>query len=441
MTDEQQQLLARPFGDDIVDRAVAAIQGQTITELSADLRAHTAVLTCDAALRHTAHPQEPVRPWRKMRRSVITLATTAATIAAAIGIVVVSHTITGTNSATAQVIETIRRAVAVRFTKQMAGSRVRVLEDGGVVREEHPDGTVMIMDYTQRRLLQLDPATKEAIQGTMSGSDLSEGQSVLALFRDRITAADGAFVGRVSLGDMEAHEYRFSFDDSDAAVTVWVTPESSLPLKAMVQGPEWLPVRETIFAEFDWNPTFEAGQMTLDVPSGYTIDTLQTIDRAMTTFAEQRRACTAALACGTCLTEFLAIYADCFQGRFPDGLDAESVKIKGWELMRLQPEDIQRHDEQALPRRVEDVSQKWERLLSLTSSLQSLGREMHYLGKGRSRGDGKGPLAWWQTFDGTTCIVVADDLSISEVAGAALARLSPADRHESGARSTAEPGP
>jgi hypothetical protein len=207
----------------------------------------------------------------------------------------------------------------------MAGSRVRVLEDGGVVREEHPDGTVMIMDYTQRRLLQLDPATKEAIQGTMSGSDLSEGQSVLALFRDRITAADGAFVGRVSLGDMEAHEYRFSFDDSDAAVTVWVTPESSLPLKAMVQGPEWLPVRETIFAEFDWNPTFEAGQMTLDVPSGYTIDTLQTIDRAMTTFAEQRRACTAALACGTCLTEFLAIYADCFQGRFPDGLDAVST--------------------------------------------------------------------------------------------------------------------
>jgi len=91
--------------------------------------------------------------------------------------------------------------------------------------------------------------------------------------------------------------------------------------------------------------------------------------------------------------------------------------------------------------RVEDGSLKWERLLSLTSSLQSLGREMHYLGKGRSRGDGKGPLVWWQTFDGTTCIVVADDLSISEVAGAALARLSPADRHESGARSTAEPGP
>lgn len=34
--------------------------------------------------------------------------------------------------------------------------------------------------------------------------------------------------------------------------------------------------------------------------------------------------------------------------------------------------------------RVEHVSYQWERLLSLTSSLQSLGREMHYLGKSRS---------------------------------------------------------
>jgi hypothetical protein len=441
MINEQNELHASPSGGDIVDLAIADLHDHRIPALSADLCTRTAALARDAAACQAVQPHPQERPRRGLRRSVTALATAAAIAAAAVGMVDVWPTITGTRSATAQVVETIRRAVAVRFTKQMAGSRVRVLEDGGVVREEHPDGTVMIMDYTQRRLLQLDPVTKEAIQGTMSGSDLPEGQSVLALFRDRITAADGAFVGRVSLGDMEAHEYRFSLDDSDAAVTVWVTPESSLPLKAMVQGPEWLPVRETIFAEFDWNPTFEAGQMTLDVPSGYTIDTLQTIDRAMTTFAEQRRACTAALACGTCLTEFLAIYADCFQGRFPDGLDAESVKIKGWELMRLRPEDIQRHGEQALPRRVEDVSQKWERLLSLTSSLQSLGREMHYLGKGRSRGDGKGPLAWWQTFDGTTCIVVADDLSISEVAGAALARLSPADRHESGARSTAESGP
>ncbi len=353
------------------------------------------------------------------------LATAAAIAAVAIGMVDVWPTITGPRSATAQVVETIRRAVAVRFTRQAAGSRVRVLEDGGVVREEHPDGTVMIMDYTQGRLLQLDPATKQAVQGTMSGSDIPEGQSILALFRERIMAADGAFVGRVSLSTTEADEYRFSFADGDAAVTVWVAPEGHLPLKAMVQGPEWLSVRETIFGEFDWNPTFASGQMTLAVPSGYTLDTLQTIDIAMTTFAEQRRACTAALACGTCLTEFLATYADCFQGRFPDGLDAESVKIKGWELMRPRPEDIQRNGEQALPMRVEDVSLKWERLLSLTSALQSLGRQMHYLGKGRNRGDGQGPLAWWQTFDGTTCIVVADDLSISEVIGASPPRLTP----------------
>jgi hypothetical protein len=418
MTDEQQQLLARPFGDDIVDRAVAAIQGQTITELSADLRAHTAVLTCDAALRHTAHPQEPVRPWRKMRRSVITLATTAATIAAVIGIVDFSHTITGTNSATAQVIETIRRAVAVRFTKRMAGIQVRVLEDGDVVREEHPDGTIRIIHYPKGRLLQLDPATRQAIRGTISGGDIPEAQSVLALFRDRITARDGAFVGRVRLGVTEADEYRFAGEDGEAVVSVWVDPQSRLPIKAVLQGPEWHALRETVFEAFDWNPAFDPGQMAIAVPPGYALDERHTIDVTMTTFAEQRRACIAALACGSCLTEFLAIYADCFQGRFPDGLDAKAVKIEGWDLMRPRPEEIEIHGEQALPMRVEHVSKQWERLLSLTSALQSLGREIHYLGKGRSRGDGEGPIAWWQTFEGATCIVVADDLSFSEVAGA-----------------------
>lgn len=425
MIHEQREFHTSPSGGDIVAHAVSTLQDHRIPALPADLCSRTAALAQDAAAGLAVQPHPQKRPERGLRWSVTALATAAAIAAVAIGMVDVWPTITGPRSATAQVVETIRRAVAVRFTRQTAGSRVRVLEDGAIVREEHPDGTVMIMDYTQGRLLQLDPATKQAVQGTMSGSDIPEGQSVLALFRERITAADGAFVGRVSLGTMEADEYRFSSADGDAAVTVWVATESHLPLKAMVQGPEWLPARETIFAEFDWNPTFASGQMTLAVPSGYTLDTLQTIDIAMTTFAEQRRACTAALACGTCLTEFLATYADCFQGRFPDGLDAESVKIKGWELMRPRPEDIQRHGEQALPMRVEDVSLKWERLLSLTSALQSLGRKMHYLGKGRSRGDGKGPLAWWQTFAGSTCIVVADDLSISEVAGASPPRLAP----------------
>jgi hypothetical protein len=418
MTDEQKHLLASPSGDDIVDRAVAAIQRQTVTELTADLRARTSVLACDAALRHTAHPQESVRPWRRMRRSVIALATTAATIAAVIGIVDVSHTITGTNSATAQIIETIRRAVAVRFTKRMAGVQVRVLEDGDIVREEHTDGTIRIINYPKGRLLQLDPATRQAIRGIISGGDIPEAQSVLALFRDRITARDGAFVGRIRLGDTEADEYRFVGEDGEAVISVWVDPESRLPIKAILQGPEWHALRETVYEAFEWNPAFDPGQLAIAVPTGYALDERHTIDVTMTTFAEQRRACTAALACGSCLTEFLAIYADCFQGRFPDGLDAKAVKIEGWELMRPTTEEIELHGEQALPTRVEHVSTKWERLLTLTSALQSLGRQMHYLGKGRSRGDGKGPLAWWQTFDGTTCIVVADDLSFSEVAGA-----------------------
>jgi hypothetical protein len=219
-------------------------------------------------------------------------------------------------------------------------------------------------------------------------------------------------------------------EDGEAVVSVWVDPESRLPIKAVLQGPEWHAHRETVFEAFDWSPAFDPGQMAIAVPPGYALDERHTIDVTTTTFAEQRRECTAALACGSCLAEFLAIYADCFQGWFPDGLDAEAVKIEGWDLMRPRPEEIELHGEQALPMRVEHVSKQWERLLSLTSAAESIGREMHYLGKGRSRGDGRGPIAWWQTFDGTKCIVVTDDLSFSEVAGAS----PPTAADKSGAR-------
>lgn len=393
-------------------------------ELPAALRARTAAMARDAAAHRKAHLREQVRPSRGVMRSVVALAAAAAVAAAVVGVVDVWPSIAGPRSATAEVVDTIRRARAVRFTRQFSGSKVRVLEDGGVVRQEHPDGTVTIMDYTKGKLLLLDPTAKTAVRGTIAGDDIPEGESVLALFRNQITSADGALVGRVPFGDAEADEYRFSFEDGEGMVRMWVDRQTHLPLKAVFQGQNWLPAGDVTYGDFDWNPAFDAGHMTVDVPVGYAIDELRTIDMLAMTRAAARHELTAALACVTCLTDFLAIYAERFQDAFPDGLDADACRIKGFALiLPLSEQDRQRHGgdtQDAIHTRSKHVSEKWENLLRLTSSLQALGREMHYLGKGRSRGDGKGPIAWWPTFDGQTCIVVADDLSFKEVPSSSL---------------------
>ena len=386
-----------PF--DVVDRAVEAlVQRSRTTGMPAGVAERAIALQTAASAtvlpEPTAQIRVPAWSWRLPR--FVPIAASLGLLAV-IGALAIGY-LGRPTPAFAEIVQNIRRAVSVSYTKRDGrGGTVRVVEHGSVVRSEHDDGTVLIVNYGTGKLVELNTKAKTAVLGTVSREAGPDVEGFLSFCRERLNIQDGALVRSAKIGGLDAEEYTSVSDG--LSLTMWVNPATHLPLKVEIKGPEWLAAKHrftTTFEDFDWSPQVDPAAMVVTVPPGYREEKSQWVDFDVMT----KDKLAALLRQGTNVSEFLRLHAEAFGGRFPDKLDRLELDFQG--------------DGQQLKKFQTQLETTWKAMLDFRSALDFAGRKLHYLGQGRTFRDGKGIIVWWQTGEGR-CVAVFDDLSIKEV--------------------------
>jgi hypothetical protein len=386
-----------PF--DVVDRAVEALlQSTRTTSVPTGLAERAIALqAADSATvlpEPAAQVRVPARSWRLPR---------LVSIAASLGLLAVMGALAvgylgRPTSAFAEVVDTLRRAVTVSYTKHdRRGGTARVVEHGSVLRTEHDDGTISILNYGTGKAVELNPKEKTAVLGTVDPDAMPDIGSLLSFCREKLNAQDGKLVGRARIGEIDAEQYTSVRDGM--AFQIWVNPATRLPLKMEIKGPEWLAAKHRFtntFEDFDWSPQVNPAAMRVEVPADYREETSQSIEIGVMT----KDKLAALLRQRTNMSDFLRLHVDTFGGRFPDKLDRLDLDFQG--------------DGQQLKKFQTQLETTWKAMLDFRSALDFAGRKLHYLGQGRMFRDGKGIVVWWPTCEGR-CVAVYDDLSIKEV--------------------------
>jgi hypothetical protein len=386
-----------PF--DVVDRAVEAlVQNTRTTGLPAGLAKRAIALQTagDETVRPepTVHIRVPVRSRRLPRFAYIAL---SLGLLAAMGALAVGY-LGRPAPAFAEIVQNIRRAVTVSYTKRDGrGGTVRVVEHGSVVRSEHDDGTVLIVHYGMGKLVELNTQAKTAVVGSVDRDLLPDIGSLLSFCRGKLTAQDGTLAGHGKIGEIDAEQYTSVRDGM--AFHIWVNPATRLPLKMEIKGPEWLAAKHRFtntFEDFNWSPQVDPAAMRVEVPAGYRQETSESIEIGVMT--QDKLA--ALLRQGTRVSDFLRLHAEACGGRFPDKLDRLELDFQG--------------NGQQLRKFQAQLETTWKAMLDFRSALDLTGEQLHYAGQGRTLRDGKGIIAWWKTGK-ERWVAVYDDLSIKAV--------------------------
>ena len=386
-----------PF--DIVDRAVEAlVQSTRTTGMPAGLAERAIALQTAASAtvlpEPTAQVRVPAWSWRLPR--FVPIAASLGLLAV-IGALAIGY-LGRPTPAFAEIVQNIRRAVSVSYTKRDGrGGTVRVVEHGSVVRSEHDDGTILIVNYGTGKSVELNTKAKTAVLGTVSREAVPDVEGFLSFCRERLNIQDGTLVRRAKIGGLDAEEYTSVSDG--LSLTMWVNPATRLPLKVEIKGPEWLAAKHRFtntFEDFDWNPQVDPAAMVVAVPPGYREEKSQWVDFDVMT----KDKLAALLRQGTNVSNYLRLHADAFGGRFPDKLDRLDLDFQG--------------DGQQLKKFQTQLETSWKAMLDFRSALDLTGETLHYVGQGRTLKDGKGIIAWWKTGK-ERCVAIDDDLSIKEV--------------------------
>jgi hypothetical protein len=221
------------------------------------------------------------RLWRiTMKNPKIRLATAAVVvIAVLIGVHYLGGSIDGATIAWADVMEQIKnfRPYAYTQTTRYYHTDKTIIRRFMMLnpyqrREEFPDGTVRIFDYSQEPtgMLQLNPKTKQAAWKMSSREAGPINNDILVELR--------RFEGNPDIHPVEDRGLRnldgcatkcFHISTEDFVYTAWVDIQTKLPVRIELEQPTFK--RTLIMTNFDFNPSFDETQFDRIPPEGYTL--------------------------------------------------------------------------------------------------------------------------------------------------------------------------
>ena len=393
---------------DLLDRATEALRSAAVAPAPGSGRfgeppAHVTASTIEAVERELQTPTGPqrLRDWRSIMIRTAKLSAAAMVVLGAV-LAAVLLTTGGPALAFADVqkqIEQLRSAqfkADLKLGDQPAMTSTLFVTHGGLVRHEvGREGQTFateISDLNQVRSVRLEHASK--IARVRRNITLSMPVNPLAALQD-MPAGEAEMIRRENINGKETVVYRIkgaNLMGLSGAMTVWVDPQTKLPVKVQAADEAAPAERQTrmTFYDFQWNPPLDPSLFSLNVPEGYKV--VEDLDMQDP---------------GALIVHGLRAYADLSGGTFPDQLDAQTH------------ERLEQHIRQSTG--TWPVRGGLEKMLTIASAgraaerMKKQGHDWHYAGKGRKLGDGK-PLAWFKTAaDSDTYEVIFGDLSTGKL--------------------------
>ena len=234
-----------------------------------------------AALAKQPRRESTMKTWRIiMNNRTIRFATAAIVlIAAALTIHHLGGSPDGTSVTFAQVMEQIRefRPYAYTQTTRYHHTDKTIVRRFMILnryqrREEFPDGTVWIFDFSKEPvgMLQLNPDTKRALWKTYPDKQtMTINPDTLETLRRFEERPDIYKVEDRGVKEMDRHTTKcFQVPGENNVYTVWVDIETKLPIRIELEHPKF--GQTLIMTEFDFVPSFDKTQFDRIPPEGYT---------------------------------------------------------------------------------------------------------------------------------------------------------------------------
>jgi len=223
-----------------------------------------------------------MKSWRTiMKNRTIRYATAAIVlIAVALTIHYLGGSPDGTSVTFAEVMDQIRefRPYAYTQTTRYHHANKTVIRRFMILnrhqrREEFPDGTVWIFDFSREPvgMLQLNPDTKRALWKTYPGTQTTEiNPDMLAILRHFEARPDIYKVEDRGVQEMDGRITKcFHVPGEHNVYSLWADIETKLPVRIELEHPKM--GQTLIMTEFDFDPTFDKARFNRTPPEGYTL--------------------------------------------------------------------------------------------------------------------------------------------------------------------------
>ncbi|HUO09297.1 MAG TPA: hypothetical protein VM008_13400 [Phycisphaerae bacterium] len=181
----------------------------------------------------------------------------------------------------ADVVQQVQSAKAVRCTltvKPDGGKKsafdVLMVEPGWVI--ERGAAMTMITSSADHKMMTLTPATKQAVVIDWKKDDATGQVNLLETFKN----VSGKESKKLGTREIDGHQTEgFEFSQHGMEMEVWADTKTQLPVKVETDfgaggwgdgaGNGIMRIHAS-FSDFDWNPVYDASELTMKVPEGYT---------------------------------------------------------------------------------------------------------------------------------------------------------------------------
>lgn len=189
----------------------------------------------------------------------------------------------GSGTAFAQVQESLKKVRTATYTVTIASDSKTPLKwqvylsDSFVCRVEQPNGVYLVFDAAKKRLMEVIPAESKA--RVTEGLNVPDGFNVIAqLTRSDLKLSNEAPSNQVkNIGPVAAKG--FTVKDKQARFTIWVAPNTDLPLLVEKFSAENDPGVTETWAEFQYNVPLQASLFSFEAPEGFKTEVVHAPNR------------------------------------------------------------------------------------------------------------------------------------------------------------------
>ena len=340
--------------------------------------------------------------------SKITKLAAAAVIIVAVSVVIMQ--ITASTSAFAEVVQPFLTAHTATFkvTVKVEGGPTQTGEgmfmEPGCMRQTSAEGTVVITDLQQGRMVVLISPLKRAIVYEMVNIQDDPGElNIFLEIRKRILEAKETEDESVEpLGEREIegrNAIGYHVEKPGVDITVWADAETKIPIRLEnAMGPATCVLSDIVF-----NVELDESQFCTGIPEGYTVHTLL-MDCSEPSEKD--------------LIEMFRIWSDHMDGNLPSRLDMNaSMEFVRYQRAKMKQEGREPSDQEMMEK-VMEMQQTMMKMSRGGMFVQLLPADSncHYAGKDVKFGDADTPIFWYRPEGSDTYRVIYGDLSVRDVA-------------------------
>jgi outer membrane lipoprotein-sorting protein len=340
-------------------------------------------------------------------KSQITKLAAAAVIV--IAVLIGIYEIGGSASAFAEVVKPFltARTATFKVTINVEGGPTQTGEgmfmEPGRLRQTSPDGTVVITDLQQGRIVARTPSKKWAFVYELVNIQEEPGElNIFMEIRRRVLEAKETedesveFLGEREIEGRNAIGYHVEKPGVD--VTVWADAETKIPIRLEnTMGPTTYIMSEIVF-----DVELDEAQFGVGIPEGYTVHTLQ-MDCSEPSEKD--------------LIEMFRIWSEHMDGNLPSSLDMSA----SMEFVRYQQAKMKKDGRDPLsPEMMGKMMEMQQTMMRMSRGgmfVQQLpaDSDSHYVGKDVKFGDADKPIFWYRPEGSEAYRVIYGDLSIRDV--------------------------